>query len=737
MIHLLKRAPIVAVIACFALFLISCTNDGSNKQSLDGHARMIAILDSIDRNANPLGYLNLNKRKADLYLDQMQGLTGNEAVATKFNYSDQLLKSGQNEASIMQFKELIQMAGDQLNPQTKILYELLALCYMRIGEQQNCINTHTAESCILPIQGEGVYKMKAGPENAIIIYKRILQDFPDDVQTRWMLNLAYMTLGRWPKDVPKEYLLPAKIFAKRGNISFPDVSIPLGLDAKGISGSVCIEDFDNDGNLDLFITSYGLDDQCRFFRNNGDGTFTERTQEANLIGIVSGLNVIHADYDNDGDRDILIPRGAWLSEGTHPKSLLRNNGDGTFTDVTIEAGLLSFYPSQAVDWADYDGDGWLDLFVGNESFPNGPQHPCELFHNNGNGTFTNVATSTGVNFYGFYKAVSWGDINNDQRPDLYLSNLAGENRLLVNRGGTSPEQWKFEDIAPKTGTIYPLNSFPAFFFDYNNDGYDDIFTTNFTANPYEPSAAPYFEEVMGKQPEGDWLRLYRNNGNETFTDVHHELGLHTITYAMGNNFGDFDNDGWLDIYLGTGKPDLRSLIPNRAFHNLGGARFEDISMNGFSHIQKGHGVAFGDFDNDGDQEIYVVMGGAFEGDVSNNIFYYNPGNDNHWITLFLEGTTCNRDAVGAKIKITTQEKGGKNRVIYATVGTGGSFGSSSLRQEIGLGKAEKIVSVEVQWPKQGVPNTVYTDVPMDAAVKLKESSNAVENVQLKPIKLRI
>jgi hypothetical protein len=632
-------------------------------------------------------------------------------------------------------KAMIQITGDQLTEQTKILYDFLALAYMRIGEQENCIDTHTSASCVLPISGEGFYKMTSGPENAIKVYKRILEAFPNDLQTRWLYNLAYMNLGKWPQDVPKAFLLPPEIFKSRGSIRFEDVAIAAGLDLRGISGGVCLEDFDNDGNVDVFATSYGLSDQARFFRSNGDGTFTERTEEANLTGIVSGLNAIHADYDNDGDRDILILRGAWLIGGTHPNSLLRNNGDGTFTDVTIEAGLLSFHPTQAADWADYDGDGWLDLFIGNETYVPQEEHPCELYHNNGDGTFTNVAKTLGVDYVGFFKAVAWGDINNDQRPDLYASNLIGENLLLLNRGGTSPDKWHFEDITTATGTAEPLSTFPAFFFDYNNDGYEDILASAFPQNYEDPTITPVISQYLGNKQPGDWMKLYRNNGNGTFSNVAQEMGLNTVTFGMGNNFGDLDNDGWLDLYFGTGKPDLRALTPNRVFHNRAGKRFEDISMNGFSHIQKGHAVAFADMDNDGDQDIYVVVGGAFDGDLGNNILYNNPGNTNKWVTLFLEGTTCNRDAVGARINVTVQQRDGKQRNIYATVGTGGSFGASSLQQEIGLGDATRIVSVQVQWPKPGVPNTIYTEVPMNAAIKLKEGAIKPEVLPLKPFQI--
>jgi hypothetical protein len=426
-----------------------------------------------------------------------------------------------------------------------------------------------------------------------------------------------------------------------------------------------------------------------------------------------------------------------LLGGTHPNSLLRNNGDGTFTDVTIESGLLSFHPTQAADWADFDGDGWLDLFIANETQDPKRPHPCEFYRNNGNGTFTNIAPQLKLHFTGFFKAATWGDINNDQRPDLYISNLYGDNKLLVNRGGNGPESWTFEDVTKNSGTPGSGHTFPSFFFDYNNDGLDDIFCTDYSIDLNDQGPRPYVKEILGKQPPGTWACLYQNLGNETFSNRNKQAGLNTITYAMGNNFGDLDNDGWNDIYLGTGKPDLTSLIPNRMFRNVNGQRFEDITMNGFGQIQKGHGVAFGDLDNDGDQDIYVVVGGALEGDLSNNILLENPGNANHWITIFCEGKTSNKDAIGAKIKVNMLQKNGSKRSVFATVGTGGSFGSASLRQEIGLGDARQIESIEVTWPKPGVPKSIYTNIPLDGAIKLTEGVCTAETVSLGKLKFKV
>lgn len=697
------------------------------------------MLDSIARTADPQQCYNLNSRMAERIKSQLRDdLPLEKQILIRFKLGEQLLYAGKTEAAIVKFSEVIQMFGGQLTEQTKLIYELLAVSYLRLGEQQNCIDRHTAESCILPVQGQGVYQFRSGPENAIQVYIKILEVFPDDLQSRWLLNLAYMNLGEYPAGVPKKWLVPQSAFRAKGDLRFRDVAIPLGLDVLGLSGGVCMEDFDGDGNLDLFVTSYGLTDQVRYFKNNGDGTFAERTIEANLAGIVSGLNTLHADYDNDGDRDILVLRGGWLDGGTHPNSLLQNDGTGKFTDVTEAAGLLSFHPTQTAGWADYDADGDLDLYIANESKRDKAFHPNELYRNNGDGTFTDVAGSLGVNFQGFFKGVTWGDVNGDRLPDLYLSNISGSNKLLMNRGG------RFEDIAERVGVNQPLMSFPTWFFDYDNDGKDDLLVAGYNLQADGNVGGVLLQEYLGQQPKGDWLRLFRNvsplpaspqGGGVKFIDVSQSAGMTGVSFAMGCNFGDLDNDGWPDLYLGTGTPDLRSLLPNRMYRNVQGKKFEEVTMNGFAHIQKGHGIAFGDIDNDGDQDVYSVMGGAYEGDLSNNVLFENPGTPgNNWISIELVGKTCNRDAIGSKIAVHTVQQDGSKRTIWTTVNTGGSFGSASLRQEIGLGKAVSIEAVEVVWVQPGPAVSRFPDVPMNQHFRAVEGSGSLETIEKQQIK---
>jgi hypothetical protein len=486
-----------------------------------------------------------------------------------------------------------------------------------------------------------------------------------------------------------------------------------------------MEDFDGDGLLDLMVSSSGPEDQLLFFHNNGDGTFTDRTREAGLTGETGGLNIVAADYDNDGHPDLLVLRGGWWGEhGKYPMSLLQNLGKGTFEDVTERAGLLSFHPRQTAAWADFDGDGWLDLYVGNESDPKYP-HPCQLFHNNHDGTFTEVAAPNHLADMGFVKGVAWGDFNNDGRPDLYVSVKGGPNHLFRNDGPRdaahpSADHWKFTDVTAPAGVAEPLESFATWFFDYDNDGWPDIFVAGYGTHTPDDVAA--FE--MGKVHHAEKSRLYQNNHDGTFTDVTKFVGLDRAILIMGSGFGDLDNDGWLDIYLGTGDSLYESLLPNKMFRNNAGKSFQDVTTaGGFGILQKGHGIAFGDLTNNGNEDVFAKIGGAYPGDQYKSVLFRNPGHGNHWVTLELEGLQTNRSAVGARIELTVKGAKGK-RHIFRTVGYGSSFGGNPLRQHIGVGDATEIMQVEVTWP---VPRQVqqFGDVPVGRAFHIRQGSNAI------------
>jgi FG-GAP-like repeat/ASPIC and UnbV len=647
------------------------------------------------------------------------------------------LKAGDSLGAVDQLESLrkfCQEQGIQLTPEfEREIRDQLAISHMRLGEQENCAHMHGQESCIFPVKGSGIHTMKRGMEGAVRELTAALDKDSKDLKSRWLLNIAYMTLGRYPAEVPAKWLIPASTFDSEYDIGrFLDVAPESGLMINNHSGGAVLEDFDGDGFLDLMVSSSGPLDQLRFFHNNGNGTFTDRTTEAGLTGELGGLNIVSADYNNDGHPDLLVLRGGWWGQnGKYPMSLLRNNGNGTFDDVTEEAGLLSLHPTQTAAWADYDNDGWLDLYVGHESNTT-EAHPSQLFHNNRNGTFTDVGRENGLADMGFVKGVAWGDFNNDGRPDLYVSIKGVANRLFRNDGPADPKNpdpahWKFTDVTNEAGVAEPIHSFATWFFDYDNDGWPDLFVAGYYVEDFNDIAA--FE--MGLPYKAETPRLYHNNHDGTFTNVSKAIHMDRAILVMGANFGDLDNDGWLDVYLGTGDPNYESLLPNRMFRNNNGKTFQDVTTSGgFGHLQKGHSIAFGDVFNSGNEDVFEEMGGALPGDLYTSVLYKNPGHGNHWVSLELEGVQTNRSAFGARVKVTVPTAEG-TRHIYRTVGYGSSFGGSPLRQHIGIGKATRISEIEVSWPTSKLVQR-FRDVAVDRGFHLRESDSALQSTKENP-----
>lgn len=713
------------------LILISaCSSSTQENAELDETAQMVARLDSIAQNIDPRQNEYANGIRVEFIKSIPQPGNPIERITYDGTLAQEMIYAGQTEEAIEILEPLLstlENTGEGVQDRfMENVLDLLALAYLRLGEQQNCILNHSSSSCLFPIKGEGVHSLTRGSENAITYYERLLAEWqPDSMEYRWLLNIAYMTLGKHPDEVPGQWLIPAEKMESGYVIDrFHDIAPHVGLaDEMALSGGSITEDFNKNGLIDIMASSWGLTDQLQYFENNGDGTFTRRTDEAGLTGITGGLNIIHADYNNNGYTDVLVLRGAWLGEaGRHPNSLLRNNGDGTFTDVTESSGILSFNPTQTAVWADFNNNGWLDLFIGNESTEN-DRFRAELYLNNKDGTFRNAAVQAGVAVSGFIKGVTAGDYNNDGYQDLYISIMDGPNLLFRNNGPNSQEIPLFINMAVQAGVQEPESSFPAWFWDFNNNGLLDLFVSGYYA-----SAADVAKEIMEMPVDAEMPRLYRNNGDETFTDVTTETGLDKVMYTMGSNFGDLDNDGYLDFYAGTGDPDMRALMPNRMFRNMEGKYFGEVTVSGgFGHLQKGHGVSFADLNNNGNQDIFTVIGGAFEGDVYFNALFENPGNNNNWITLLFEGDESNRLGVGNRIRLEIQEPD-SNRAVYRSVTTGGSFGASSHQLEIGLGRAEKIRRLEVYWPASGTRQE-FTDIDMNRFYLIRELGEQPEPVE--------
>jgi hypothetical protein len=667
-------------------------------------------------------YRGVLKRPLDLPTE----ITIRQALA------NELLGAGDSAAAVNTLEALFSKIAEQhaLVPTAtlQVLHAQLGLAFLRLGEQQNCLAHHATRSCLFPIDAGGMHHRPEGAEGAVREFTAVLTSGTNEPSARWLLNLAYMQLGQYPDRVPRQWLIPSSLFRSEFPLPrFDDVAAEAGLGITGHAGGAIMEDFDGDGLLDIAVSSSGPMDQMHLFHNRGDGTFEDVTRQAGLLGELGGLNMTCADYDNDGHPDLVVLRGGWWAKhGAYPFSLLHNRGDGTFEDVTRKAGLFSPHPTQTAVFLDFDNDGWLDLFVPHESTP-GDAHAAQLFHNNHDGTFTDIAAASGVSEFGFVKGVAAGDYNNDGRPDLYVSIKGAPNRLFRNDGPFTgddpvhPTRWRFTDVTAAAHVAEPIESFTTWFFDYDNDGWPDLFVVGYSSTPQEIGA---FE--AGLPSKAETPRLYHNEHNGTFRDVTREVHLDRAILIMGASFGDLDNDGWLDVYLGTGDSLYTSLLPNRMFRNDEGRRFQDVTTaGGFGHLQKGHSIAFGDIDNDGDEDIFEEMGGALPGDSYQSVLYRSPGTPGtHSITLSLTGTRSNRSAIGAVIRVMVPGTHGP-REIYRSVGYTSSFGGNPLRQHIGVGASSGPVTVTVHWPTSNTTQ-IFRRVAVDKAYAITEGNDVAE-----------
>jgi len=614
----------------------------------------------------------------------------------------------------------------------------LGLAWMRLGERTNCVTNHTGESCLFPIRGGGVHTDKEGSENAVRYFREVLHTMPgrtvEHVAAKWLLNIAYQTLGVPREQIPLSERLPSRVTTSEASFPrLPNVALGLGLGTVNLAGGAIVEDFDGDGRFDVLTSTWDPTGPMHLFLRQADGSFADRTEAAGLTGLTGGLNMVQADYDNDGDPDVLVLRGAWLgTSGKHPNSLLRNDGGGRFTDVTFEAGLAdagAWYPTQTGAWADYDNDGDLDLYVGNEHAEDNPA-PGQLFRNEGDGTFTDVARAAGVENLRFAKAVVWGDYDGDRDPDLYVSNLGADNRLYRNNGDGT-----FTDVAPELGVTAPKDSFPVWFWDYDNDGALDLYVSSYTYTVGPQRLFISIADDLGIPDPGEPARLYRGDGRGSFEDVSEATATDRISMPMGANFGDLDNDGFLDVYLGTGYPAYDGLVPNELYWNRRGERFDEVSVDaGMGNLQKGHGIAFADLDDDGDQDVFEQMGGFYPEDTFADALYENPGFGHHWLRVKLEGRRSNRSALGARIHAEIID-GGERRSIYRWVGSGATFGGNPLEEHLGLGDATRVELLEIDWPTSGVHQS-FRDVAGDRSIRIVEGSDRIEEVDRPPLPLR-
>jgi tetratricopeptide (TPR) repeat protein len=621
--------------------------------------------------------------------------------------------------AVENYEQAYQLALSGVPAAAPQVEEMLGIAYLHKAGMDNGIFRQPDDLCLLPTRPGHGYQKTADVEKAVVQFTKYLERRPEDTEVRWLLNLAYMALGTYPDAVPAQYRIPPGAFASAEDVGrFRDVAPQAGLNVFASAGGVIVDDLTGSGRLDVVTSNFYSCGPMHYFGNNGDGTYTERTAAAGLRDQVGGLNIVQADYNNDKCTDILVLRGGW--EVPQRNSLLRNNCNGTFTDVSGEAGLaLPPTSTQAGTWADVNNDGALDLFIGNEDTR------AQLFLNDGKGHFTDIAKSAGVDRQSFAKGVAAGDYDNDGLVDFYVSNYDGSNLLYRNNGNNT-----FTERAAAAGVPGAGRGFATWFFDYDNDGWLDLFVTSYFMS-VDDTARTY----LGLPHNAPTMKLYRNRGNGTFEDVTKAVGLDKVFMPMGANFGDLDNDGFLDMYLGMGTPSYAALAPHVLLRNKDGKQFVDVTASsGTGEIHKGHGIAFADLDNDGDEDIVAEIGGATPGDSHAMRVFENPGHGNDWISLKLTGVKSNRSAIGARIAVTVENEGSGRRTIYRQVGSGGSFGASPLEQHVGLGRAARIVDLEVWWPTSNTRQH-FAGLEKNQVIGIEEFSPSVTHIERKPLRL--
>ena len=618
----------------------------------------------------------------------------------------------------------------EINSNSLMLHKFEAICYLRIAEQKNCQENHNDQSCIVPLIEKGIHLIDDPAIEAKNKYLQILKIFPNDYESKWLLNIAYMALDQYPEQVPRAHLinLPFSNEEKK----FVNVATALSIDGFDLSGGVIADDFDNDNLIDLMISSWSKDGNITYWRNTGEGTFENLTNSSGLGIVTGGLNLKQADFNNDGYLDFIVLRGGWVPKidwGVLPNTLLKNNGDNTFSDVTLEKGLFSINPTQSAEWFDYNQDGWIDLFIANETTSTSDKEfNCELYMNEV-GNFRNIASELEIDLVGYFKGVTSGDINNDGFPDLYISNLKGDNELLLNIEKDSIRT--FKRIAKDKRMTKPFSAFPNWIFDVNNDGLEDIYIASYDSTAFNDQSGQFARDLLGQAVSCEKNKLYLNQGNLRFKDASEDYIPNDALSTMGCNYGDINNDGFKDYYLGTGSPDYRSVVPNRFFLNQNGNSFSDETFDlGLGHIQKGHAIAFVDIDYDGDQDIFANMGGAFQGDKFPNALFLNPGNTNDWIKIKLNGTESNKFGIGARIRINLISSTDNSMIYkYSKISSGASFGANPLIAHIGLEKGYQIESIEINWPNGENMWVEYQGLEKNKFYLINEKGNSISEIE--------
>jgi ASPIC and UnbV/FG-GAP-like repeat len=529
-----------------------------------------------------------------------------------------------------------------------------------------------------------------------------------DEQARYWLWLAAQKAGGYPPTVREDMRMDVVAGFYPTTVEFENVAAEIGLDKTSGGRGTAVFDSNGDGTLDVVIA--GAHAGCSLYRNNGDGTFTDISTGSGLDRCVYSFALAVGDYDNNGLADLFISgMGFFDGQGL----LMRNNGDGTFTEVTKEAGLGMWGPAFVATWVDYDRDGYLDLFLVNNlgGLFNG-KIPNRLFHNNGDGTFTDVTGEANLKTLWPTIGATWGDFRNDGWPDLFISNF-GHAQLFRNNGDGT-----FTDVSRDAGIDSPpVIGGVCLCCDIDDDGWLDI--VQFTYS--RPHDAIYTLRTGQGPGDGTPMRVFRNNRDGTFTDIAPQLGLTGCWGTMSGTVGDFNNDGYLDLLLGNGDPSIDRTEPSVLLEN-GGHRFHNVTFAaGLPFTGKGHGANMADLAGDGRLHLIVAGGGLYPGDLLTATVHRPirlPGN---YLNVRLVGTRSNRDAIGARLSL---QAGGRKQ--HRLVSGGSGFGCLPFEQHFGLGELTQIDSLEIRWPSGHLQR--FDQPPVNQTLRIFEGKEGWEAV---------
>jgi ASPIC and UnbV/FG-GAP-like repeat len=541
------------------------------------------------------------------------------------------------------------------------------------------------------------------------------RDTPDDIRYRWMLRVLTLHGRLSESTIPKEFRLKIPQDSPSG-FQFRDVTKDANAGRLALGRGAAWGDFDNDGREDILVG--GERAPFCLFRNLGDGTFEDIAGKLGLTDPV-GLGCYASqfiDYDNDGWQDIFLTSNGWGGGGR--LFLFHNEGGKRFIDVTENAGLADPVDAFGSSWADYDNDGRVDLAVAAGIVDPEGGDRIRLYHNEGNGKFREVGEQAGLAQKARWISLGWGDYDGDGRQDLLATSFDAGPFLFRNLG-----DGRFADVSVEAGIRAQAAAYTPAFFDYDNDGKLDLFVCTYPGGDLTVKGMIEAKLSRAAVPRAQRQLLFRNNGDGTFANVTELAGITSWYGGMSTQVGDFDNDGFDEITIGTGNPELDWAEPKPLFHNDGKGRFTDIGQSsGLVHFGMLHGTALADYDDSGNLSLFGSFGGFYWGTRETSRLYQNAGSGNASLEVRLIGTRSNRDAIGAKVSAVA----GKRR-IFKWVNGGNGFGCNNSRVvHLGLGREKQVTELLVEWPS-GLQQS-FQNIPAGHRIEIIEGKSSVRSL---------